>query len=77
MIFLSKWEHAKKKTDVTENTYQVCVAMSVGCNTCVATHVLHCWFVRLISISYGNVCRDVEESCLRRRIKGFTWELQK
>jgi hypothetical protein len=41
IVFFEYLLHAGIRVDVAENTYQECVAISVGCNTCVATHVLH------------------------------------
>ena len=45
-------EHTRKRLFFIENIYQECVARGVGCNICVATHVLHCQLNTLISVCY-------------------------
>ena len=38
------------------NSYYLCVAKSVGCDTCVATHVLFSYYSPLISAIYRKLC---------------------
>lgn len=45
-------EHTRKRLFFIENIYQECVARGVGCNICVATHVLRCQLNTLISVCY-------------------------
>ena len=69
IVFFEYPFHARKRIDDTENTYQKCVAISAECNTCDAAHVLHGWFILIISIDCANICLHVEQNCLRWRIE--------